>query len=65
LQFNSQSSSISQGSLGIGVQAAGFNTATSAALQQPNSIHQQANQQVVMSSGAKDAGILHSPINLS
>ncbi|KAL9381966.1 hypothetical protein Peur_025001 [Populus x canadensis] len=58
-QFNSQSSSISQGNLGIGVQAAGFNTVTSAALQQPNSIHQQASQQVVMSSGAKDAEVGH------
>ncbi|KAJ6763120.1 hypothetical protein OIU79_023792 [Salix purpurea] len=54
-QFNSQSSSVSQASLGHGVQASGFNAVTSSALQQTNSIHQQSSQQVVMSSGAKDA----------
>ena len=63
MQFNSQSSSVSQASLGHGVQASGFNAVTSAALQQPNSIHQQSSQQVVMSSGAKDAGT-HSSIYL-
>ncbi|KAJ4823204.1 hypothetical protein Tsubulata_007557 [Turnera subulata] len=52
-QFNSQSSSVSQGSLGLGVQ--GLNTVTSAALQLPNLIHQQSSQQVMMSSGGKDA----------
>ncbi|KAJ6763260.1 CCR4 NOT-RELATED [Salix purpurea] len=62
-QFNSQSSSVSQASLGHGVQASGFNAVTSAALQQTNSIHQQSSQQVVMSSGAKDAGT-HSSVYL-
>ncbi|KAJ6287892.1 hypothetical protein OIU77_001154 [Salix suchowensis] len=52
--FNSQSSSVSQASLGHGVQASGFNAVTSAALQQPNSIHRQSSQQVFMPSGAKD-----------
>ncbi|KAJ6384161.1 hypothetical protein OIU78_027460 [Salix suchowensis] len=61
-QFNSQSSSVSQASLGHGVQASGFNAVTSAALQQTNSIHQQSSQQVVMSSGAKDAEIGHSTV---
>ncbi|KAG5224201.1 CCR4-NOT transcription complex [Salix suchowensis] len=61
-QFNSQSPSVSQGSLGIGVQAAGFNT--SAALQQPNSIHQQSSQQVVMSSNVKDAEVANPSVEL-
>ncbi|KAJ6763119.1 CCR4 NOT-RELATED [Salix purpurea] len=61
-QFNSQSSSVSQASLGHGVQASGFNAVTSSALQQTNSIHQQSSQQVVMSSGAKDAEIGHSTV---
>ncbi|KAJ6297082.1 hypothetical protein OIU78_022750 [Salix suchowensis] len=61
-QFNSQSSSVSQASLGHGVQASGFNAVTSAALQQPNSIHRQSSQQVVMSSGAKDPEIGHSTV---
>ncbi|KAF9670262.1 hypothetical protein SADUNF_Sadunf13G0050100 [Salix dunnii] len=61
-QFNSQSSSVSQASLGLGVQASGFNAVTSAALQQSNSIHQQSSQQVVMSSGAKDGEIGHSTV---
>ncbi|KAJ6434059.1 hypothetical protein OIU84_017717 [Salix udensis] len=61
-QFNSQSSSVSQASLGHGVQASGFNGVTSAALQQTNSIHQQSSQQVVMSVGAKDAEIGHSTV---
>nr|XP_034897976.1 general negative regulator of transcription subunit 3-like isoform X2 [Populus alba] len=43
-------------------QSSGFNTVTSAALQQPNSIHQQSSQQVVMSSGAKDAEPGHSTV---
>uniref|UniRef100_A0A6N2N2V2 CCR4-Not complex component Not N-terminal domain-containing protein n=1 Tax=Salix viminalis TaxID=40686 RepID=A0A6N2N2V2_SALVM len=60
--FNSQSSSVSQASLGHGVQASGFNAVTSAALQQPNSIHRQSSQQVVMSSGAKDPEIGHSTV---
>ncbi|KAF9661160.1 hypothetical protein SADUNF_Sadunf19G0038800 [Salix dunnii] len=63
-QFNSQSSSVSQGSLGIGIQATGFNTVTSAALQQPNSIHQQSSQQAVMSSGAKDAEVGNPSVEL-
>uniref|UniRef100_A0A6N2M017 glucan endo-1,3-beta-D-glucosidase n=1 Tax=Salix viminalis TaxID=40686 RepID=A0A6N2M017_SALVM len=50
-QFNSQSSSVSQASLGHGVQH-----------QQPNSIHRQSSQQVVMSSGAKDPEIGHSTV---
>ncbi|XP_011034351.1 PREDICTED: general negative regulator of transcription subunit 3 isoform X2 [Populus euphratica] len=43
-------------------QASGFNTVTSAALQQPNSIHQQSSQQVVMSSAVKDAELGHSTV---
>ncbi|KAJ6762302.1 CCR4 NOT-RELATED [Salix koriyanagi] len=60
--FNSQSSSVSQASLGHGVQASGFNAVTSAALQQPNSIHRQSSQQVFMPSGAKDPEIGHSTV---
>ncbi|ESR56623.1 hypothetical protein CICLE_v10018788mg [Citrus x clementina] len=58
-QFNSQGSSISaQAGLGLGVQAPGMNSVTSASLQQqPNSIHQQSSQQTLMSGGQKDAGI--------
>ncbi|XP_043815806.1 CCR4-NOT transcription complex subunit 3 isoform X5 [Manihot esculenta] len=64
-QFNSQSSSISsQASLGLGVQAPGLSTVTSAAIQQQsiqqqNSIHQPSSPQVVMSSGVKDADVGH------
>lgn len=60
VQFNSQSSSVSpQVGLGLGVQAPGLNTVTSAASQQqPGSIHQQSNQQALLSSGPKDAGTL-------
>ncbi|KAJ9695678.1 hypothetical protein PVL29_010917 [Vitis rotundifolia] len=59
-QFNSQSSSVSpQVGLGLGVQAPGLNTVTSAAIQQqPGSIHQQSNQQALLSTGPKDAGNL-------
>lgn len=59
VQFNSQGSSISaQAGLGLGVQAPGMNSVTSASLQQqPNSIHQQSSQQTLMSGGQKDAGI--------
>lgn len=62
-QFNSQSTSASsQAGLGLGVQASGLNNVTSATLQQQNnSIHQQSNQQALMSSGPKDAGTLHFP----
>ncbi|XP_012092685.1 CCR4-NOT transcription complex subunit 3 isoform X3 [Jatropha curcas] len=49
-QFSAQQNPLLQ-------QASGLNTVTSAALQQPNTIHQQASQQVVMSSGAKDADV--------
>ena len=60
MQFNSQSSSVSpQVGLGLGVQAPGLNTVTSAAIQQqPGSIHQQSNQQALLSTGPKDAGNL-------
>jgi hypothetical protein len=62
-QFNSQSTSASsQAGLGLGVQASGLNNVTSATLQQQNnSIHQQSNQQALMSGGPKDAGTLHFP----
>ncbi|EEF36934.1 conserved hypothetical protein [Ricinus communis] len=53
-QFNSQSSSVSQATLGLGSQAPGINAITSAALQPPNTLLQQSTQQVVMS---KDADI--------
>ena len=57
-QFNSQSSSLSiQASLGLGGQAPGLNSVTSASLQQqPNSIHQQSSQQALATSVPKDAG---------
>ncbi|KAL9436461.1 hypothetical protein AB3S75_022504 [Citrus x aurantiifolia] len=60
-QFNSQGSSISaQAGLGLGVQAPGMNSVTSASLQQqPNSIHQQSSQQTLMSGGQKDADVSH------
>ena len=60
MQFNSQSSSVSpQVGLGLGVQAPGLSTVTSAAIQQqPGSIHQQPNQQALLSTGPKDAGTL-------
>lgn len=60
-QFNSQSSSVSpQAGLGLGVQAPGLNTVTSAAIQQqPGSIHQQSNQQALLSTGPKDADVGH------
>ncbi|XP_059462361.1 uncharacterized protein LOC132191387 isoform X3 [Corylus avellana] len=58
-QFNSQSTSASsQAGLGLGVQAPGLNNVTPATLQQQNnSIHQQSNQQALMSSGPKDADV--------
>ncbi|KAK9986781.1 hypothetical protein SO802_031732 [Lithocarpus litseifolius] len=60
-QFNSQNSSVSpQAGLGLGVQAPGLNNVTSATLQQqPNNIHQQSNQQALMSGGPKDADVGH------
>ncbi|KDO55087.1 hypothetical protein CISIN_1g0026781mg, partial [Citrus sinensis] len=60
-QFNSQGSSISaQAGLGLGVQAPGMNSVTSASLQQqPNPIHQQSSQQTLMSGGQKDADVSH------
>ncbi|XP_034693421.1 CCR4-NOT transcription complex subunit 3 isoform X2 [Vitis riparia] len=60
-QFNSQSSSVSpQVGLGLGVQAPSLNTVTSAAIQQqPGSIHQQSNQQALLSTGPKDADVGH------
>lgn len=59
-QFNSQSSSVPQVGLGLGVQAPGLNNVTSATLQQqPNNIHQQSNQQALMSAGPKDADVGH------
>jgi hypothetical protein len=62
-QFNSQSTSASsQAGLGLGVQAPGLNNVTSGTLQQQNNpIHQQSNQQALMSGGPKDAGTLHFP----
>lgn len=57
-QFNSQSSSVPQAGLGLGVQASGLGNVTSATLQQqPNSIHQSSNQLALASSGLKEAGI--------
>ncbi|KAK4581501.1 hypothetical protein RGQ29_024935 [Quercus rubra] len=60
-QFNSQNSSVSsQAGLGLGVQAPGLNNVTSANLQQqPSNIHQQSNQQALMSGGPKDADVGH------
>ncbi|XP_038696214.1 general negative regulator of transcription subunit 3-like isoform X3 [Tripterygium wilfordii] len=59
-QLNSQSSAVSsQSSLGLGVQALGLNTVSSVTLQQPTSIHQQSNQQALISSGLKDADSGH------
>ncbi|KAM3690497.1 hypothetical protein ACB098_09G128900 [Castanea mollissima] len=60
-QFNSQNSSVSpQAGLGLGVQTPGLNNVTSATLQQqPNNIHQQSNQQALMSGGPKDADVGH------
>jgi CCR4-NOT transcription complex subunit 3 len=53
---------VPQAGLGLGVQAPGLNNVTSATLQQqPNNIHQQSNQQALMSAGPKDAGIFHCP----
>ncbi|KAA8519055.1 hypothetical protein F0562_016171 [Nyssa sinensis] len=57
-QFNSQSLSGSpQVGLGLGVQTAGLNTATST--QQPNSILQQSTQQALIPTGPKDAEVSH------
>ncbi|XP_022719256.1 CCR4-NOT transcription complex subunit 3-like [Durio zibethinus] len=58
-QFNSQSSSISiQPGLGLGGQAPGLNSVTSASIQQqPNSIHQQSSQQALATSVPKDADV--------
>lgn len=58
-QFNSQSTSASsQAGLGLGVQAPGLNNVTSGTLQQQNNpIHQQSNQQALMSGGPKDADV--------
>ncbi|XWS58281.1 hypothetical protein CRYUN_Cryun08bG0020400 [Craigia yunnanensis] len=63
-QFNSQSSSLSiQPGLGIGGQAPGLNSVTSASLQQqPNSIHQQSNQQALATSVLKDADVGHAKV---
>ncbi|XP_050237115.1 general negative regulator of transcription subunit 3 isoform X2 [Mercurialis annua] len=54
-QFNSQSSSVSQAGLGLGVQTPSLSAVTSAALQQPNPLLQQS-QQAVMSKDA-DVGV--------
>lgn len=61
MQFNSPNSSVSsQAGLGLGVQAPGLGTVAPTTLQQQlNSIHQQSNQQALMSSGPKEAGNLH------
>ncbi|XVF06238.1 hypothetical protein REPUB_Repub06bG0030500 [Reevesia pubescens] len=58
-QFNTQSSSLSiQPSLGLGGQAPGLNSVTSAGLQQqPNSIHLQSSQQALATSVPKDADV--------
>ncbi|KAI5330629.1 PREDICTED: general negative regulator [Prunus dulcis] len=60
-QFNSQNSSVSsQAGLGVGVQAPGLGTVAPTTLQQQlNSIHQQSNQQALMSSGPKEADVGH------
>uniref|UniRef100_A0A5B6ZL60 Putative CCR4-NOT transcription complex subunit 3 isoform X1 n=1 Tax=Davidia involucrata TaxID=16924 RepID=A0A5B6ZL60_DAVIN len=64
-QFNSQSLSGSpQVGLGLGVQTASLNTATSTSLQQqPNSIHQQSTQQALISTGPKDAEVSHTKVD--
>lgn len=63
-QFNSQSSAVSpQVGLSVGVQAAGLPTVTSASSQQqPNSIHPQASQHAIMSTGPKDNEAGHAKI---
>ncbi|KAF3441223.1 hypothetical protein FNV43_RR15136 [Rhamnella rubrinervis] len=62
-QFNSQSSSVPQAGLGLGVQASGLGNVTSATLQQqPNSIHQSSNQLALGSSGLKEADVGHSKV---
>ncbi|XVF57320.1 hypothetical protein PTKIN_Ptkin06aG0195700 [Pterospermum kingtungense] len=63
-QFNSQSSSLSmQPGLGLGGQAPGLNSVTSASLQQQaNSIHQQPNVQALASSVPKDADVGHAKV---
>ncbi|OVA16419.1 CCR4-Not complex component [Macleaya cordata] len=60
-QFNSQSTSLSpQVGLGLGVQASGLNSVTSASLQQQNSLHQQqSSQHTSMSTGSKDSDVSH------
>lgn len=63
-QFNSQGSSLSiQPGLGLSGQAPGLNNVTSASLQQqPNSIHQQSNQQSLATSVPKDADVGHAKV---
>ncbi|XVE62899.1 hypothetical protein DITRI_Ditri06bG0156500 [Diplodiscus trichospermus] len=63
-QFSSQSSSLSiQPGLGLGGQAPGLNSVTSASLQQQqNSIHQQSSQQALATSVPKDADVGHSKV---
>ncbi|OMO62301.1 hypothetical protein CCACVL1_22902 [Corchorus capsularis] len=63
-QFNSQSSPLSiQPGLGLGGQAPGLNTVTSASLQQQsNSIHQQSSQQALASNVPKDADLGHAKL---
>ncbi|XP_038699461.1 CCR4-NOT transcription complex subunit 3-like isoform X2 [Tripterygium wilfordii] len=59
-QLNSQSSAVSsQSSLGLGIQGLGLNNVSSVTSQQPTSIHQQSNQQALMSSGLQDADTGH------
>ncbi|KAJ8763185.1 hypothetical protein K2173_025570 [Erythroxylum novogranatense] len=63
-QFNSQSSSVPpQVSLGLGGQTSSLNSVTTASVQQSSPIHQQSVQQVVISSGAKDADIGHGKVD--
>ncbi|XP_052174927.1 uncharacterized protein LOC127789892 isoform X5 [Diospyros lotus] len=57
-QFNSQSSSVSP-HLALGVQAPSLGTVASSSHQQPNSTHQQLSQQALISSGLKDAEVVH------
>ncbi|XP_038699463.1 general negative regulator of transcription subunit 3-like isoform X4 [Tripterygium wilfordii] len=58
--LNSQSSAVSsQSSLGLGIQGLGLNNVSSVTSQQPTSIHQQSNQQALMSSGLQDADTGH------
>ncbi|GKV07390.1 hypothetical protein SLEP1_g19173 [Rubroshorea leprosula] len=63
-QFNSQSPTLSQAGVGLGGQAPGLNTVTSASLQQQqNSIHQQSGQQPLTSTVPKDSDVSHTKVD--